>query len=61
MSKHQTSKFGNNSRKTYKELRHYEHEEGYKAVRTNKFYDKRLEHALKLKDVEELMKLEEEF
>ena len=60
MSKHQNLKFGN-SRKTYKELRYYEEEESHKSNRSNKFYDKRLEHALKVKDVKELMKLEEEY
>ena len=60
MSKHQNLKFGN-SRKTYKELRYYDEEENHKSNRSNKFYDKRLEHALKVKDVKELMKLEEEY
>ena len=60
MSKHQNLKFGN-SRKTYKELRQYDDEESHTANRSNKFYDKRLEHALKIKDVKELMKLEEEY
>lgn len=59
MSKHQNLKFGNN-RKTYKEMRYYDEEESHKSNRNNKFYDKRLEHALKIKDVKELMKLEEE-
>lgn len=61
MSKHQTNKFGNNSRKTFKEMRHYDDEESYRSDRSNKFYSKRLEHALKVKDVDELMKLEEEY
>lgn len=60
MSKHQNLKFGNN-RKTYKEMRHYDDEESHKSNRANKFYDKRLEHALKVKDVKQLMKLEEEY
>ena len=60
MSKHLTNKFGNN-RKTYKEMRYYEDEEASRINRNNKFYDKRLEHALKVKDVKQLMKLEEEF
>jgi hypothetical protein len=59
--KHQKIKFGN-SRKTYKELRvNYDHEDTHKGLRKNKVYDKRLEHALKSKDVNQLMKLEEEF
>jgi hypothetical protein len=60
MSKHQNLKFGNN-RKTYKELRQYDEEESHKLNRNNKHYDKRLEHALKVKDVKQLMRLEEEY
>jgi hypothetical protein len=60
MSKHQNLKFGNN-RKTYKELRQYDDEENHKLNRNNKHYDKRLEHALKVKDVKQLMRLEEEY
>jgi len=60
MSKHQNLKFGNN-RKTYKELRQYDDEESHKLNRNNKHYDKRLEHALKVKDVKQLMRLEEEY
>ena len=59
--KHQLIKFGN-SRKTYKELRtNYDYENTRKDLRKNKVYDKRLEHALKSKDVNQLIKLEEEF
>jgi hypothetical protein len=59
--KHQNLKYGN-GRKTFKELRvNYDEESHHKDLRKNKMYDKRLEHALKSKDVNELMKLEEEY
>jgi len=58
---HQTLKYGN-GRKTYKELRNMQTEEEStsKSVRRDRLYDKRLQHALKVRDIQELIQLEEE-